>query len=111
MASLQEARLSQIEELYSSMSIYRSLIVYDDDNEFIALKKAMLLRDYTFTEDPETRRIYTLKVSDSDHDKIDTSIDWKTVSLVICLSDECMEYVKKLYSMLNITKMTVIVKI
>jgi hypothetical protein len=107
MASLKESRLSQIEELYSSMSIYRSLIVYEDDNEFKALKKEMLMRDYTFSEDPETCRIYTLNINDSIH----CDIDWKTVSLIICLSDKCMDSVQSLYSMLNSQKIAVIVNI
>lgn len=85
-------RLKQIEDIYQSLNVYRSLIVYDDKEEFLPLKELLIQNDYPITTG-ENCRMYTLDNRDLDFSSED--IHWDTINVVICLDDESFDYVKE----------------
>lgn len=88
--------ISDIEELYATMNIYRCLIVYDDDCIFELLKQEMIAKDYCFSDDCTQTRIYTQKVErlEDIFNLNNECMDMSTVSLVITLSQQCSDAVK-----------------
>lgn len=88
-------RLEQIDSVYQTMNIYRTLILYRSEDEFLCLRKLMEDQDYSFwSRDHENARIYSWSTS-SIGDNMD-AIDWDTISAIICLDEEAMEIAKQI---------------
>ena len=85
-------RFQQIEDIYQSLNVYRSLIVYDDKDEFLPLKELLMQNDYPITTG-ENCRMYTFDNKELDFSSND--IHWNTINLVVCLDDVSFDYVKE----------------
>lgn len=91
--NLVQQRFQQIEEIFQSMNIYKTLLLYDDLNEFDLLKNRMLRSDYTFKSCSDNARIYDIVYTDFEYTIND--IDISTISLIICMGNKSIEEVKK----------------
>lgn len=95
----------QIESIYHTMNIYKSLILFNDDKTFIALKKMLLKNDYPLTSEEENGRIYDVNINRLK----EVLIDLDNISLILCLDNESYTYIKKLKN--NYSNLNLIIKI
>lgn len=84
-------RFQQIEDIYQSLNVYRSLIVYDNADEFTPLKELLIKNDYPIING-DYGRMYTFERGELDLNSVD--IQWDTISVVICLDDMSFDYIK-----------------
>ncbi len=92
---LVQQRYQQIEDIFQSMNIYKTILLYDDLNDFDCLKSMMLRGDYTFKSSSDNARIYDILFSDFENYMDD--IDISTVSLIICMGNKSIDAVKKTF--------------
>lgn len=85
-------RFQQIEDIYQSLNVYRSLIVYDYAEEFAPLKELLIQNDYPIMNG-DYGRMYTFERGGLDLNSVD--IHWDTISVVICLDDISFDYIKE----------------
>jgi hypothetical protein len=101
-------RFQQIEDIFQSMNIYNTVLIYDDLNEFHLLKSLMLSNEYTFKSISNNARIYDIYFSNLE-DEI-CNIDLSTISLVLCIGDKGMHGIKKILNN-NISNLILIISI
>jgi hypothetical protein len=89
-----DQRFQQIEDIYQSINIYRSLIVYHDKEDFLPLKELLVLNDYPIS-DGQGNRMYTMRHHDLGNRDANIDIQWDTINVVICLDDVSFECVKE----------------
>ena len=92
---------SQIESIYHTLNIYKSVLVFNNDSCFLPLKEMLMRNDYSLTSVIKGGRMYDVNVKALKEAKI----DWESISLVICLDEESYNHVKTFndnYSNLNL---------
>ena len=99
-------RFKQIEDIYQSLNIYRSLIVYDDVDEFLRLKEILLQNDYPISTDGNCRMYNILNTKLDLHSE---DIQWDTINVVICFDDQSFEYIKA--NVDELTNVIILIKI
>lgn len=82
---------NQIESLFSTMTIYKSVIVYNDLEVFEQLKELLVSNDYPLTSIYKSGRVYDIHMN-----KLKVSeVDWRNVSLILCLDNMSYDCVKE----------------
>lgn len=86
--------IHKVQQAYEEISIYRSLLLYDDHDAFMQLKRDMLQDDFSFvTTTNKNGRIYALHIDEFDDNKHDMSyIDWDSINVVFCHGVEAQEF-------------------
>lgn len=82
---------NRIEDIYSSISIYKSVIIYSNNYEFIHLRDILLKNDYPLTSVYEKGRIFDVDIKHL----ASRDIDWPSISMVICLDDISYNIIKE----------------
>lgn len=85
-------KISLIEDVFNHLDIYRSILVYDDESEFIAIKKHLKSQYYPIMEHPEDKdaRIYTIHTK---QDPFYFHFHWDTVTHILMLSPSCADFI------------------
>lgn len=101
--------VEKIEDAYQTMNIYRSLIIYDDEEQFHHVQALMSAHDFTFASDDNVYgRVYALP-SDWFEECIGNHyIDWNSIQVVFSIGEHA-EYVASLFKENNIYVENVIV--
>lgn len=104
-------RFNQIESIFHTMSIYRSLILYDRDDEYEELANILLENDYTIIREQETEgRMYAIHIDKHNADAWQ-GIEWDSISLVICLGGRACDAAKQHISSIQTPNFVVMIKI
>ena len=100
-----ERMFRQIECIYQTMNIYKAVLVYTRERDFLPLKEMMIHNDYSLTSEWEGGRVYDVNINRIK----DFSIDWNTISIIICIDDESYNLIKR--KRLNHHNLNLIIKI
>lgn len=87
-----ERIFKQIEGIYHTINVYKSVILFNSDDNFAPLKRILIDNDYSLTSEVKNGRMYDININTLN----DSSIDWDTISLIICLDDQSYVHVKEL---------------
>ena len=86
------AQFDIIREIYETMNIYKSVLVYVNDDEFSDLRNILIENDYPLVQsDKDKGRMYCLKAGSDD-----SMIEWDTISVVFAIGDEAFDFAKEL---------------
>lgn len=86
--------LSQIEDIYHSYNVYKSVVVYSNTNIdlFKDLKDMMLDRDFSFGE---AGRIGSVLVREGGGWEEVDAVVWDMVNLVVCLDEDALSWARR----------------
>lgn len=86
--------LSQIEDIYHSYNVYKSVIVCSDTSStfFTELKDKMVDRDFSFGEGG---RIGSVLVRDGGGWEEVDDVVWGMINLVVCLDEHALSWARK----------------
>lgn len=92
--------LENICDVYESLSIYKSVLVHNlEDDEWELLKAGLVTRDFpliTSGEDYGKGRVHCIRYTDWDAMIQEQCVDWGTISVIMCLGEEATSFVKGL---------------
>ena len=97
--------LENICDVYESMSIYKSVLVHNlKEDEWELLKAGLVTRDFpliTSGEDCAKGRVHCVRCTDWHAVIQEQSVDWGTISVIICLGEEASSFVQSLQDIPN----------
>jgi len=89
--------VDQIEDVYQTIDIYRSLLIYDDDEMFIAVKKQLSEHDYSFASESNTLgRMYAIRSDWFEECVGKEFIDWDSIDTVFSIGEHAA-YIASLF--------------
>lgn len=88
--------IKKIENIYETIDIYRSMLVYDDTVDISSLRKSLMSRDFSLVNTNQDRgRMYIVSAETLSDDNgiqhLDDYIDWSTINVLICIGDAAAE--------------------
>lgn len=97
-----------IKNMYETMNVYRSMIVYSDEHSFTLLHDMLVKNDYPVRTSGHDCRMYCLKTPLEEEPP---DIEWETISIVFALDDASFDNVKEVISRQKREEYSLIVKI
>lgn len=93
---MQDLLLEKISDVYETLNIYKSLLVYDDDTDWTKLRTGLESRDFplvTIDDNTNTHgRMYC--TSCSAWNVMIHGIDWSTISVILCVGANAEAFVR-----------------
>lgn len=100
---------SVIRDVYETMNIYKSVVLYGDESEFAGLRNVLVENDYPLVQhmkDRSSGRMFCVHIND------DTSIvEWDTVSVVFAMGDTVFDHAKRIILEKQLEEYILLVKV
>lgn len=105
------SKYQSIKEVYETMSIYKSVIVYSDRESFMSLYDMLESNDYPISMDVNPNIDIRLYCFDKNDLHMYGDIDWNTVNIIFAIDDDAFDATKELLTNMKVEEYILIVKI